>query len=55
MYRSLSSLVPSAADPLALQVEELAGVLQRVTPDQFISEGRVYGGGLHKVEPKERA
>ncbi|MGB6545257.1 MAG: N-6 DNA methylase [Candidatus Acidiferrales bacterium] len=29
--------------------------LQRVTPDQFISEGRVYGGGLHKVEPKELA
>lgn len=29
--------------------------LQRVTPDEFISEGRVYGGGLHKVEPKELA
>lgn len=29
--------------------------LQRVTPGQFISEGRVYGGGLHKVEPKELA
>ncbi len=27
--------------------------LQSVTPGQFISEGRVYGGGLHKVEPKE--
>jgi hypothetical protein len=38
---------------------ELAGkvfaALQRVTPGQFISEGRVYGGGLHKVEPKELA
>ena len=29
--------------------------LQSVTPGQFISEGRVYGGGLHKVEPKELA
>jgi adenine-specific DNA-methyltransferase len=29
--------------------------LKSVTPGQFISEGRVYGGGLHKVEPKELA
>jgi adenine-specific DNA-methyltransferase len=29
--------------------------LQSVTPGQFIAEGRVYGGGLHKVEPKELA
>ena len=27
--------------------------LQMIAPDRFISEGRVYGGGLHKVEPKE--
>jgi hypothetical protein len=29
--------------------------LQHTTPAQFLSEGRVYGGGLHKLEPKELA
>jgi predicted RNA methylase len=34
---------------------EVFDKLQSISPDLFISEGRVYGGGLHKVEPKELA
>ncbi len=38
------------------QLESLVfEALQRITPAQIKSEGRVYGGGLHKVEPKELA
>ena len=35
--------------------EHVFEALQRITPAQLLSEGRVYGGGLHKVEPKELA
>ena len=29
--------------------------LNKIPSETFISEGRIYGGGLHKIEPKELA
>jgi hypothetical protein len=34
---------------------QVFNTLRSITPAELISEGRVYGGGLHKVEPKELA
>jgi adenine-specific DNA-methyltransferase len=55
---------PKSAGPKSLPLrhrtnpeleERVFKALQRFTPSQLVSEGRVYGGGLHKVEPKELA
>jgi uncharacterized protein (TIGR02391 family) len=46
MYRSLSSLVPNAADPLDLEVEELAGVpLTHLNSYEGVSGNSVYQNG----------
>jgi hypothetical protein len=29
--------------------------LNEISPDILIGEGRIYGGGLHKIEPNELA
>jgi hypothetical protein len=45
-------------DALNAQPEAQARVfeaLKRIKPTELVSGGRVYGGGLHKVEPKELA
>lgn len=36
-------------------LEALWSALNRLSPAHLLTEGRVYGGGLHKIEPKELA
>jgi hypothetical protein len=42
-----------ALDPILLR--RVWEALNRITPARILGEGRVYGGGLHKLEPKELA
>ena len=35
--------------------EKVWEILNRICPETMLSEGRVYGGGMHKLEPKELA
>lgn len=36
-------------------IDRIWQALNAIPPEQLIGEGRVYGGGLHKLEPKELA
>lgn len=49
---------PVLADLLQASPERRQAVwraLASITPDMLLGEGRVYGGGLHKMEPSELA
>lgn len=49
---------PRLARAMALDpglIRRVWQVLNSITPAQLLGEGRVYGGGLHKLEPKELA
>jgi adenine-specific DNA-methyltransferase len=41
------------ADQVAARAEQIFTLLRAIEPRHFLSEGRVYGGGLHKMEPAE--
>jgi adenine-specific DNA-methyltransferase len=53
MYPSASLTHAITRDPTLIR--RVWQVLNRIAPDQLLSEGRVYGGGLHKLEPRELA
>lgn len=41
------------AHKLTKQADKVFAALQAIHPEHFFSEGRVYGGGLYKMEPAE--
>ncbi|MPT48385.1 MAG: SAM-dependent DNA methyltransferase [Sphingobium sp.] len=53
MYPTLLMERAMKADPTIIR--RAWEVLNRITPETLLGEGRVYGGGLHKLEPKELA
>jgi adenine-specific DNA-methyltransferase len=53
MYPTAALAGPMKRDPKLIR--RVWEALNRITPDQLLGEGRVYGGGLHKLEPKELA
>ena len=44
---------PCIATNLTANAEEVFEALRAIHADHFFSQGRVYGGGLHKMEPAE--
>jgi hypothetical protein len=42
-----------ALDQDSTLIERVWTVLNEIAPEDLVREGRIYGGGLHKLEPKE--
>lgn len=36
-------------------IRKIWSVLNQLKPEHLLDEGRIYGGGLHKLEPRELA
>ncbi|MGH8503155.1 MAG: Eco57I restriction-modification methylase domain-containing protein [Gammaproteobacteria bacterium] len=53
MYPTPLLVCALARDPALIR--RIWRILNALTPDQLLGEGRVYGGGLHKLEPRELA
>lgn len=53
MYPTSSLMEHLKKDPSLIR--SIWEELNQLSPDKLIGEGRVYGGGLHKLEPKELA
>lgn len=47
------SLLANATAKRPDLMREIWGFLNAISPADLLGEGRVYGGGLHKLEPKE--
>ena len=48
-----TSVVANAMERDSRLQEKVWKTLNEISPDALLGEGRVYGGGLHKLEPKE--
>jgi hypothetical protein len=46
-------LLKRAIDNDSKLIHQIWEVLNKIPPEQLLGEGRVYGGGLYKLEPKE--
>ncbi len=46
-------LLKRAIDSDSKLIRQIWEVLNQIPPERLLDEGRVYGGGLHKLEPKE--
>jgi adenine-specific DNA-methyltransferase len=46
-------LLKRAIDSDSNLIHQIWEVLNQIAPERLLGEGRVYGGGLHKLEPKE--